>query len=120
MIATLETKLISTKTLNMVASLPFLYNILAFSTLATTGRIIKRLKICARPLMKKIKTVVAANLAAFSALEHLFIIFIDFLKQRSFATLLADSYITHPIISIKEDIYFLLDVVSEFMVNAMS
>lgn len=69
--------------------------------------------------MRKIKAVIAANLVAFAALEHLFI-FNDSLKKRSFVTLLADSYIPHSIISIKEDIDFLLVVVSKFMVNAMS
>lgn len=119
MIAALKAKLVPAKTLDMVASLLFLYNILAFSALATTCRIIKRLQICARPLMDKIETVVATILVAFSTLEDLFVTFVDLLKQRSFVTLLADPYIPHPIICINEDIDFPFGVVGQFMVDAI-
>lgn len=69
--------------------------------------------------MNEIETVVATILVAFSALENLFVTFIDLLKKRSFLTLFADPYIPHPIIGINEDIDFLFGVISQFMVNAM-
>ena len=70
--------------------------------------------------MRRIETVVATILMAFSTLENLFVTLINLLKKRSFVTLLADPYVFHPIVGINEDIDFLFCVVSQLMVNAMS